>query len=293
MAQALPNGRFAISTWSLHRLLGPIYPYSPDQERNAARKEPYGPGAASLVELPQQLAERGIHRLEVCSFHLPSLEAGYLSDLRGAMKASGVLFQTLLLEDGDPSHPDHAKRDAAWMSGWIERAVVAGAQNLRVIAGKQPPTEENLSRALRHLRQLAKEADGSGVRIVVENWFDLLPSPRQMNWLLDGLEGTVGLNGDLGNWTAPEKYADLADIMCRAELCHAKADYNAAGLDGADYLMCLEACDAAGYVGPFTLIYDSPFFPDEWDGILLQKTFIEEFQDQQTRARLSGEWRTT
>ncbi|MFS2174335.1 hypothetical protein ACCC98_00005, partial [Rhizobium pisi] len=33
----------------------------------------------------------------------------------------------------------------------------------------------------------------------------------------------------------------------------------------------------AGYAGPFTLIYDSPFFPDEWDGILLQKQFIEDF----------------
>ncbi|WP_087002145.1 sugar phosphate isomerase/epimerase family protein [Rhizobium sullae] len=279
MAQALPNGRFAVSTWSLHRLLGAVYPYSPDPEKSSGRKEPYGPGAACLIELPRQLAERGIHRIEVCSFHLPSLERGYLADLGRAMEASGVFCQTLLLEDGDPSHRDNAERDAAWMAGWIERAVSLGAQNMRVIAGKQPPTEENLSRALKHLRWLADEAEGSGVRIVVENWFDLLPSPEQMNWLLDGLEGRVGLNGDLGNWAAPEKYAGLADIMRRAELCHAKADYNASGLDAADYSRCLEACSDAAYAGPFTLIYDSPFFRDEWEGILLQRSFIEEFQE--------------
>ena len=87
----------------------------------------------------------------------------------------------------------------------------------------------------------------------------------------------MGLNGDLGNWAAPAKYEGLADIMRRAEICHAKANYNASGIDAADYRHCLEMCEKAGYAGPYTLIYDSPFFADEWDGILLQKRFIEEF----------------
>jgi len=281
---SLPNGRFAVSTWSLHRLLGPTYPYSPDPAKSAARQEPYGAGGASLIELPKQLAERGIHRLEVCSFHLPSLDPAYLAEFRAAMKASGILFQTLLVEDGDPSHPDNGERDIRWMAGWIEIAKALGAENMRVIAGKQKPSEENLQRALTNLKWLAAQAEGSGVRVVVENWFDLLPAPKEMNWLLDGLEGKIGLNGDLGNWAAPAKYAGLADIMGRAELCHAKADYKATGLDAEDYGKCLEASRSAGYAGPFTLIYDSPFFADEWDGILLQKTFIEDFLNTRQRA---------
>ena len=281
---SLPNGRFAVSTWSLHRLLGPTYPYSPDPAKSAARQEPYGAGGASLIELPRQLAERGIHRLEVCSFHLPSLDPVYLAEFRAAMQASGVLFQTLLVEDGDPSHPENGERDIGWIAGWIKIAQALGAQNMRVIAGKQKPTQENLERALKNLTWLAQEAEGSGVRVVVENWFDLLPAPKEMNWLLDGLAGKIGLNGDLGNWAAPAKYAGLADIMGRAELCHAKADYNASGLDAADYGKCLEACRSAGYGGPFTLIYDSPFFADEWDGILLQKAFIEDFLETRQRA---------
>ncbi|MDR7142705.1 sugar phosphate isomerase/epimerase [Rhizobium sp. BE258] len=281
---SLPNGRFAVSTWSLHRLLGPTYPYSPDPAKSAARQEPYGAGGASLIELPKQLAERGIHCIEVCSFHLPSLDPAYLAEFRAAMKASGILFQTLLVEDGDPSHPENSERDIRWMAGWIEIAKALGAENMRVIAGKQKPSEENLQRALTKLKWLAAQADGSGVRIVVENWFDLLPAPKEMNWLLDGLDGKIGLNGDLGNWAAPAKYAGLADIMGRAELCHAKADYNASGLDSDDYRKCLEASRSAGYTGPFTLIYDSPFFADEWDGILLQKAFIEDFLDTRQRA---------
>ncbi|AGS24952.1 sugar phosphate isomerase/epimerase family protein [Rhizobium etli] len=275
--QVLQNGCFAVSTWSLHRLLGAVYGYSPDSGKSAAPKDPYGPGGAALIDMPAALAARGIHRLEVCSFHLPSLDAAYLSELSDAMVSSNVLFQTLLVEDGDPSHPETAERDVRWMAEWIDIAAALGAQRMRVIAGKQKPTQENLARAARHLGWLAEQAEGSNVRVVVENWFDLLPSPIEMNWLLDRLDGKVGLNGDLGNWAPPAKYEGLADIMGRAEICHAKADYGAAGLDAEDYRKCLEMCERAGYAGPFTLIYDSPFFADEWDGILLQKQFIEDF----------------
>ncbi|MBX4868452.1 TIM barrel protein [Rhizobium bangladeshense] len=275
--QVLQNGRFAVSTWSLHRLLGTVYAYSPDPGKSAAPKQPYGPGGAALIDMPAALAARGIHRLEVCSFHLPSLDAAYLSELSDAMASSNVLFQTLLVEDGDPSDPETAERDVRWMAEWIDIAAALGAQRMRVIAGKQKPVQENLARAARNLGWLAEEAEGSNVRVVVENWFDLLPSPVEVNWLLGRLDGRVGLNGDLGNWAAPAKYEGLADIMGWAEICHAKADYGASGLDADDYRKCLEMCEKAGYAGPFTLIYDSPFFADEWDGILLQKQFIEDF----------------
>lgn len=282
--QALENGRFAVSTWSVHRMLGRVYPYSPESGASVTPREPYGAGSSSLTELPRQLAARGIGRLEICSFHLASLEKAYLAELRSRMTEAGVLFQTMLVEDGDLSHPQTAERDAGWMAQWIGIAAVLGARNMRVIAGKQPPTEENLERAARHLRWLADAAEGSGVRIVVENWFDLLPGPQQVNRLLDTLSGTVGLNGDFGNWAVPAKYDGLAEIMGRAELCHAKAHYGAAGLDGADYRRCVDISEKAGYAGPYTLIYDSAHFADEWDGILLQKRFIEKILISQASA---------
>jgi sugar phosphate isomerase/epimerase len=284
MTETMENGQFAVSTWSLHRLLGATYPYSPDPAKSAAAQEPYGPGSAALIDIPKQLADRGIHRLEICSFHLPSLDPSYLRQLRAALDQSGILLQTLLVEDGDPSHPQTAERDIRWIADWIDVAATLGARNMRVIAGKQQPSEENLARSAGHLSWLAEQADDSGVRVVTENWFDLLPSPKEMNWLLDRLDGNVGLNGDLGNWAAPAKYAGLADIMRRAEICHAKANYTTEGMDAEDYRKCLEASREAGYAGPYTLIYDSPFFADEWDGILLQKTFIEEFHHDKQRA---------
>src|SRR5689334_10980443 len=122
MVRTLENGRFAVSTWSLHRLLGATCPYSPDPGKSAARREPYGPGTAELIEIPQQLADRGIGRLEICSFHLPSLDRAYIEELRGALTGSNVLLQTLLVEDGDPSHPETAERDIGWIADWVEIA---------------------------------------------------------------------------------------------------------------------------------------------------------------------------
>lgn len=266
--------RFAVSTWSLHRALGGTYPYRPGGTQTPERQATYGNGSVELIDLPRQLAEHGIFRMEICSFHVPSRSPAYIANLRHALDDAGVKVQTLLIEDGDLSKPETAERDAEWMAGWIDIAVALGVKNMRVIAGKESPTEEALSRAEMHLGRLADRMNGSGVRLVVENWFALLPGPTEVNRVLDNLNGRLGLNGDFGNWSGEGKYADLAKIMGRAELCHAKAHYSAAGLDAEDYVRCVELSNAAGYKGPFTLIYDSSFHENEWSGILEERDCI-------------------
>ncbi len=266
--------RFAVSTWSLHRALGFTYPYRPADREPPTRQPTYGEGMIELIDVPQQCADRGLSRLEVCSFHLPSLLPGFLADFRGAAQRAGVKVQTLLVEDGDLSNPETAQRDADWMAGWLDIAVALGAENMRVIAGKAQPTDAALTRAETHLRRLAELAAAAGVRLVIENWFDLLPGPAEVNRVLDALDGKVGLNGDFGNWERAGKYDDLAKIMGRAELCHAKGHYSGAGLDVEDYARCVTLSNFAGYTGPFTLIYDSTYHADEWSGILEERDCI-------------------
>ncbi len=96
----------------------------------------------------------------------------------------------------------------------------------------------------------------------------------ELNRVLDALNGKLGLNGDFGNWERAGKYEDLAKIMGRAELCHAKGRYSAVGLDVEDYARCVELSSAAGYRGPFTLIYDSQYYENEWVGILEERDCI-------------------
>jgi len=272
MAQ-ISADRIAVSTWSLHRLLGTTYPHDLSTTEIGPMQETYGEGDESLLGLPSVLANHGYHRLEIVSFHLRSRDPVYLGELRDQLKIANVKLQTLLIDAGDISDPEHGARDQAWIASWIEIANELGAENARIIAGKQKPTRDALDRSVKALTALADGNAGSDVRLVTENWFDLLAEPAHVNFLLDKLDGRIGLLGDFGNWSGPEKYADLKSIFGRAELCHAKASFIDGDLDESDYGQCVALAEEAGYKGPYTLIFDSEF-PNEWHGLGVERDFI-------------------
>jgi sugar phosphate isomerase/epimerase len=269
----IASDRIAVSTWSLHRLLGTVYPHDLATPEIGPETLTYGAGDESLLGLPSVLANHGYHRLEIVSFHLRSRDPIYLGELRDQLKVSNVRLQTLLIDAGDISHPEHGARDTAWIAGWIEIANELGAENARIIAGKQKPTRDALDRSVRALNTLADGNAGSPVRLVTENWFDLLSEPAHVHYVLDKLEGRVGLLGDFGNWGGTSKYADLKSIFSRAELCHAKASFIDGDLDEADYGACVTLAEEAGYKGPYTLIFDSEI-PGEWHGLATERDFI-------------------
>jgi sugar phosphate isomerase/epimerase len=269
--------RIAVSTWSLHRLLGTTYPHDLTNHEIGPMQETYGEGEESLLGLPSVLANHGYHRLEIVSFHLRSRDPIYLGELRDQLRIANVRLQTLLIDAGDITHPEHGARDQRWIAGWIETANELGADHARIIAGKQQPTPETLNRSVRALRELADGNAGSSVRLVTENWFDLLSEPEHVHYVLDRLEGRVGLLGDFGNWSGQNKYNRLRSIFNRAELCHAKAGFIDGDLDEADYGQCVRLAEEAGYEGPYTLIFDSEI-PSEWHGLASERNFITALQ---------------
>lgn len=273
MASPTPEDRIAVSTWSLHRHLGTTYPHDLDTLAVGPVEETFGEGTESLLDIPSAIANRGIKRLEIVSFHVPSRDPIYLRELRDALDIVDVELQTLLIDAGDISNPLTSKRDTAWIASWIETANILGAKHARVIAGKQKPTRDALDLSVKALTSLADGNAGSPTRLMVENWFDLLAEPAHVHFLLDKLDGRVGLNGDFGNWGGPTKYADLQSIFGRAELCHAKANFIDGDLDEADYGNCIAAAETAGYKGPYTLIFDSEI-PNEWAGIAAERDFV-------------------
>jgi len=273
---AASSPRLSVTTWSLHRALGLSYPDAPGQERQPAR-ETWGPGEVTLLELPARVAAVGIHTIEICHFQIPDRDGAYLGELRGALNEAGVQLFSLLIDDGDLTHPDHHARDRAWIGGWIDTAAALGAERARVIAGKAEPSAETMARSVAGLSELAARGDAQGVRVTTENWFSLLSRPEQVHELLDRLEGAVGLNGDFGNWGGPTKYDDLASIFPRAESSHAKARFPADGeMDREDYRACLEIARRAGFSGPYTLVYDGPG-NDEWRGLALEAEVVREY----------------
>jgi sugar phosphate isomerase/epimerase len=265
--------RIAVSSWSVHRLLGVTHPHDLSTDRVGARQETFGPAEIDLIDLPAEVAAHDIHRLEICSFHLPSRDGQYLADLKGELASARVKLQTLLIEAGDLSDPATASRDADWISGWVDVAEALGAENARIIAGKQKPTPAALGLAAAGLELIASRASGHQVKLVTENWFDLLSTPEHVHDLLQQAGGLIGLNGDFGNWSGPGKYEALARIFGLASICHAKASFAGGAMDEADYGRCIDVAEAAGYAGPYTLIFDNDE-PGEWEGIAVERAFI-------------------
>lgn len=265
--------RLSVSTWSLHRTLGDYSVYGPDAEKpltaTADRR-----GEISLLELPARLATFGISTLEICHFHLPSLDTGYLKELRSTLEHEKIELFSLLIDGGDITHPQHGARDLAWVRSWIEVAGELGAKRSRVIAGKSSPTAENLQTSVQGLRQLADTAEEHGVRLMTENWFGLLSQPVAVHTVFEQLDGRIGLCFDFGNWSGPTKYEALTAIAPYAESCHTKAHFSDKDeLDGDDYVRCLNITREAGFSGPYTLIYDGPN-PDEWNGLSRERQVV-------------------
>jgi sugar phosphate isomerase/epimerase len=273
---ALPSGtpKIAVSSWSLHRAIGRTWWDSPASP--AVEKEAYGPGGLAILDLPAAVAAHDITRLQLCHFHVRARDGGWIDEFRSALADAGVALTALLIDDGDISDPAERERDIAWTAGWIDTAAALGAKSARVIAGKQKPTPDALAASVDSLRRLAVQGKEAGVRIMTENWLQLLSGPDEVDFVLDAVGDDLGFLADFGNWKGPEKYAALARVMPRAEDTHAKAAFAGPGaMDEADFGRCIAIAIDAGYDGPYTLIYESAD-DNEWRAIATEESFVRD-----------------
>jgi sugar phosphate isomerase/epimerase len=277
--------RFSVSSWSLHRALGPRY-RPVEKGSNQLMADTETPGEISLLELPDRIAAMGIKTLEICHFHLPRLDEGYLAELRAALAGAGVELFSLLIDAGDITEPDPAARaeELAWIRGWLEIAGRCGAGQARVIAGyaELSPNGGDLRDhplirlSAKNLRDLARFSRQHGVRVITENFRALTQRPEALLSILDLCEGEVGLCADFGNYQGPAKYDELATILPQADSVHAKAHYPEAGqMDRSDFERCLELARQANFAGPYSLIFDGP--GDEWSSLAQIKTVVQPY----------------
>lgn len=272
---AEPSPTIAVSSWSVHRALGIFHPNAPGNDVAGQAEPRWGRGTLSLMELPEATAKRGINQLQICHFHLERRDPVYLGEVRAALSDAGVALSTLLIDNGDITHPSERDRDVAWIGKWIDAAAALGAKAARVIAGKQKPTPETLAASVEGLRALGRRGAEQGVRVTTENWHALLASPKEVHHVLDRLDDAVGFMADFGNWKTAgrKKYEDLASIFARSEDTHAKAWFPEDTIDGEDFGRCLDAAKAVGYSGPYTLIYEDKG-DDEWRAVEIERDFV-------------------
>ncbi|MDQ4044421.1 MAG: TIM barrel protein [Chloroflexota bacterium] len=226
----------------------------------------------SLLDLPAALRTHGYETLQLVHFHVPSRDQSYVEKLRAALAESGVTLDAVLIDDGDLTAPD-ADAAEAWIGDWIGTASAFGARRARVVAGKAAPTPESIRESARRLTRLA--ASHPDIRVVIENWWGMLPDADAVLALLEATGDSVGLLVDLGNWSGPDKYEQLARIAPLAETCHAKCRFSESGPDREDFRRSLQVLSQAGFEGPLALIYDGPD-DDEWGCLDIEFGIVNE-----------------
>lgn len=170
----MPTPTMGISTWSVRRLLGPMYPgLDPATARRPDAR--FGGGSLALLDLPEVMRERGYTDLDLCHFHLPRTDGDYLDALRAQLDAAGVRPLTLLVDEGDISAADVGarERDLSHILAWIAVAARLGARYVRVAAGEAAdgPEDAAIRRSADGLAGLARYARAQSVpvRVVTEN----------------------------------------------------------------------------------------------------------------------------
>ena len=277
--------RIMTSSWSVHRTLGQVmYDWS-DMNSPPVRAREQEAGGMELLDLPRNLAERDIGMLEICHFHLPRVDEGYLGELRAELDACGIDLYSVLIDAGDVAHPDPQLRqlEVDWVRVWLERAAQLGAHCARVIAGDTSPIDNGpieddaaVCASADSLRALARCGRDLGVGVSTENFRPLGCHVGALGAILDRCEGEVGLCADFGNFKGPEKYAALTAILPRATSVHAKAEFVEEGrMDRADFSRCLDLTQAAGFAGPYSLIFSSP--GDEWQGLADTRAVVDTY----------------
>jgi hypothetical protein len=262
-----------ISSWSVHRLLGRPAFFGAETAQDAIQTvDPAW--RDGLLALPAQIAARGYQALHLCHFHIRDTSPAYLAELRGALKRHNIALHTLLIDSGDITHPQTGDADLRWIMRWVPVAAELGAQHIRAIAGKQPHSPESMARSRFGLNAIADIADRFELGVLIENWFDLLPTGDAVNALLDACDGRVELNIDFGNFKQ-DKFTNLSGCAPSAVSCHAKGDFtDALALDADDYAHCVNILRAVDYDGPFFLIYDDARSDDEWAGLALERDVV-------------------
>lgn len=269
----------SLTSWSLNRLLGPLYwnEWDNENKRIISRVEKQ-PEIHSLIELPQLLAEKGFQAMEMIHPHFPSTDLAYLTDLRQAVEKAGIRFYTLLVDYGDISSEDPARQsaDVQFIKDWIDVASIVGAEYIRVIGGEAEPEEKDrLNTARDNLSEIRSYAKEKGVGVLTENFKRLTATADNCLFLNEHAE-IDGLITDFGNFSGETKMDSIKKTLPQSKSIHVKAlQHDDGTMNKAELREGLDLVVQAKYSGPLTIVYDGP--GDMWAGIKDVQDIVEKY----------------
>ena len=266
--------QLAISSWTLHGELGQVW-YLPDADGSMVNHSDPQPAALSLLDLPARIAAEGIMLLEICNFHLPSIQDDYLAQLRAAIEAAGVTLVNLLVDTGNLSSPDDKqwRRDIDRGKRWQDIAVKLGAKGVRFDCGAEAPTAAAIARSSQALRELADYGQSIGLETTTENWRATSVESENLLEIMRRVGRPLNLCLDFGNAAkTADKYATMQALLPQATSLHCKGSFDGDQLDVDEFRHSLSLVKAAGFDGHIALICDGA--DNEWDKVSALKAHV-------------------
>lgn len=210
----------------------------------------------TLPIIPEYFVDRfGIRNVELWSQHFESSSAAYLSDVKKALKKSKCTLIDIQAEgEFDVSDPDDGNRIKGIneMKEWIDICAILGSRYIRIRS-----MNKSYQKSLESLSVLNEYAQSKGIRILIENHFDLFSNPdNHVNIFKDLGDTNVGLLADFGNYKEGiDRYAALTMIAPFTALVSAKTTEFTGNLSHTsyDYGRCVDIFESAGYQGIYSL----------------------------------------
>jgi len=264
--------QLAISSWTVHGALGQVW-HEPDDSGAMINQNGDHPSTLTLLELPAHMAKDGIHVLELCNFHLPSIDDDYLAQLKSALDSAGVTLANLLIDTGNLSAVDN-RNDIEMTKRWQDVAVKLGANGTRIDCGTEAPTPDALKRSADALRELVDYGKSIGLDTTTENWRTTSIEPDNLFEIIKQTDRPMKLCVDFGNAEKTnDKYATLEQLMPHADSIHCKGHFDGMTLDVDEFKQSLDFIKKYDFAGHISLIDDGT--DNEWERVLILKEQVE------------------
>jgi len=226
--------------------------------------------------------ELGLSGLEMYNTFFPSPQYLYLRGLRAEAEQLGVRLLLIVCDmEGNLGAAERRERLQAAVNHrkWVDTAVVLGCHSIRCqVQGDDSDPAAMRERAAESLRALLDYAQGSGLRILIENHGGLSSDP---DWLISLIElvghPQLGTLPDFGNFPkGADWYAAVEKMMPYAGAVSAKCyDFDLDGNETTiDFARMMKIVRAAGYSGYVGIEYAGTRMPER-EAVLAAKGLLE------------------
>lgn len=256
--------KISLAGWSIHR-------------RFMNKEKPL-----PLIEFPRLAKEEfGFEAVELNSPFFESTDDSYLERLRSAAQDAGVLLVGMAVDGtGEPASLNEEARQSSveQIKKWFAVSKRLGLPYFRANTGGYGNEQngEAVNQCIKSFRELAHEAERTGVKIVIENHGGISANPDTIVRIMEEVGSKwIGTLPDFGNFADSIRYEGLRKIATYAVGVHAKMfEFDAAGEDiRIDIGRCVRIVKDSGFQGYWGIEYEGS--GDDHNGVLKAKALLE------------------